>query len=322
MKPNHKNFCGGNYQDWLEVYLTDKCNGKCIWCVDKDGFRPTDRASTKELLHAIGKSGKKNIILLGGEPTLYPELHTLVKGIKLLNKKVYVTTNGSCLHLWTTTLTKLDGLNISIHHYDLNKNKDITGIKLSKHYIRQHIRATQTRLNCNLIKGYIDNKEEIYKFIEFAKEIGATKVRFSELKNDVNNFVNLTTLFDGEYGLNNDPMINGCHQEVKIDRFHVSFRQMCGLQNPLRPKHDCKLATKRVLYYNGIMYDGWQVGETRMDIQKQVGAILDAYKNHLITLEEMEKRIKITISEHIIEIAPDLDELTKGPKNHAGGCHY
>ena len=30
MKPNKNNFCGGNYEDWLEVKLTGNCNGKCV----------------------------------------------------------------------------------------------------------------------------------------------------------------------------------------------------------------------------------------------------------------------------------------------------
>jgi len=28
VEPYYKNFCGGNYQDWLEVMLLPECNGK------------------------------------------------------------------------------------------------------------------------------------------------------------------------------------------------------------------------------------------------------------------------------------------------------
>lgn len=36
-------------------------------------------------------------------------------------------------------------------------------------------------LSCNLIKGYIDSKEEIYKFLEFASSIGIQSVGFVSL---------------------------------------------------------------------------------------------------------------------------------------------
>jgi len=38
--PHSKNFCGGNFQDWLEMKLTNVCNGRCEWCVEEGGFRP------------------------------------------------------------------------------------------------------------------------------------------------------------------------------------------------------------------------------------------------------------------------------------------
>jgi hypothetical protein len=39
-QPHPDNFCGGAFQDWVEVMLTEKCNGKCPWCVEKLGWHP------------------------------------------------------------------------------------------------------------------------------------------------------------------------------------------------------------------------------------------------------------------------------------------
>ena len=72
-KPHPENFCGGNYQDWVEVMLTEKCNGKCSWCIEKRGWHPKKHAQPYEIVNAILETGRKNVILLGGEPTLYPD---------------------------------------------------------------------------------------------------------------------------------------------------------------------------------------------------------------------------------------------------------
>ena len=53
--PHEKNFCGGNFQDWLEVNLTPTCNGNCKWCVEKIGWQPKKHAPWIQHLstHAI-----------------------------------------------------------------------------------------------------------------------------------------------------------------------------------------------------------------------------------------------------------------------------
>jgi len=281
MLPNKHNWCGGNYSDWLEVMLTDKCNGKCSWCVEKSGYHPEYHASTDELISAITgyrpsrikTSDRVNVILLGGEPTLYKEIGILIEGI-VKYASVYVTTNGGMItsEYVDEKLSLITGLNISIHHYDLRKNEDITGILLNQDTLESAIARCRyynigVRINCNIISGHIDSESKILDFIQWARESGADKVRFAELKIDENNFADLAKTMNYKYGLNDDPFICGCNKDVVINDMPVNFRQMCGLQTTKRakPTNPKSINSKKVLYYDGVFYDGWQTTREEVD---------------------------------------------------------
>lgn len=312
MKPHPNNFCGGNYQDWMEVMLTAECNGKCSWCIEKEGFHPRWHIGGKELARIINDDPRPNVLLLGGEPTLYNDLEELNQYLQ--NKNLYITTNGShLLNIFNMKLLK--GVNISIHHYDLERNTKITGCRLvnSLQLIAPlKKKGIQIRFNCNLIKGEIDSKEAILQYIEFAKQYHVDSVRFAELKNVDHEFVDLAEIMDHEYGLNDDPYIHGCNQDVIINGMHVNFRQMCGLQTPLRPKPTYpEQYSKSVLYYNGQYYQGWQKA---MNMRKLLEMVLEQ---------------QITINEAMTLLADDEQKemqkrLQRIPDNNqnGGGCTY
>jgi len=267
MKPHPNNVCSGCYFDWLEVNLLPECNGSCPWCVEALGYHPTSRVSWGELLGAALETGRQNIILLGGEPTLHRDLENLIEMLDHHGRNVYMTTNGALLtpEFVTNKLLRLTGINISVHHFALTENEKITGVKLDAVVLRDAITAlvqagVAVRLNCNLIKGYVDSHEEIKHFTYFAKGMGVTSVRFAELKLDEDQFVNIHQVTAGEYnGTNNEPFGLGCSTEAEIDGVPVNFRQMCGLQTPLRPKPEHPVQPdKAVLYYDGVVYPGWQ----------------------------------------------------------------
>jgi MoaA/NifB/PqqE/SkfB family radical SAM enzyme len=264
MEPHPNNFCGGNYQDWLEVNLTPDCNAKCSWCVEKKGWHPKEKVSYGHLATSILYSGKKNIILLGGEPTLYKDLRKLIRLI-VSEKNVYITTNGSeldCVFI-REVLPGIKGVNISIHHYDHYKNEEITGIVGQKFfYLKEKVKqlkemGIKVRLNCNIIRGYIDSGQEILNYVDWAKNIGVTDVRFAELKGDDTFFVDLSKIV---YLGVTDPFIEGCSKDVVVRGVNVNYRLMCGFNTKLRPQHDWPtFKPKDVLYYDGKMYPGWQV---------------------------------------------------------------
>lgn len=295
-KPHPTNFCGGNFSDWLEVNLLPECNGKCSWCIERAGFHPRYRASWGTIGQAVIDSGKQNIILLGGEPTLYKNLKNLIRMLARAKRNVYVTTNGYLLRQALDSLDGVTGVNISVHHYDLNKNASIVGLKLKQQeisYCINQIRGSgaEVRLNCNLINGYIDSKLEVERYLEFVNNLGAQSVRFAELKMS-GNFVDLTSIFGYKYGLTDDPFVHGCNHNTIINGISVNLRQMCGLQTNYRkvPVNPIQCGAKQVLYYDGIMYQGWQ-SSNNLDKIALIGLLSDLAAGNR-TIGEVERYLK------------------------------
>lgn len=326
MKPNKKNFCGGNFQDWLEVNLIERCNGRCPWCIEKSGYHPTKHATWRVIAEQALKSGKTNIILLGGEPTLYKDISKIIGVLNSAGRKVWVTTNGGLLSpdYIRNTLVGITGINISIHDSDLEKNREITGIHirdLKDIVTALHEIGANIRFNCNCIFGHVDNKEAIERYIEFAKSVGADKIRFAELKQDEEGFVDLAKVLNYNYGLNDDPFTSGCHSDAVINGMPVNFRQMCGLQTSRRPKPKRpEQCNKQVLYYDGKFYDGWQTvkpeKETVKMTNKELRKILKDVVDGKITQEKAARLIR---NEQRKKMKMIENENQAGT---GGGCQY
>lgn len=210
--PHENTYCGNGFPDWLEVNLIDKCNGTCEWCVEKRGWKPVVKADYRTLVKAVLNTERKNIVLLGGEPTLYPDLKSFVSILVKEDRNVYITTNGSMLNPeWIKrNLQGITGMNLSIHSFDLYSNSLITGIHLKEKTLKEsletlHDMNVSIRFNCNCIEGYIDSWDNLVKYIHFAKDIGADKIRFAELKFDNDKFVDLYEITGHKYGTNDDP---------------------------------------------------------------------------------------------------------------------
>jgi len=298
--PNAKNFCGGAFEDWLEVNLTDRCNGRCAWCVEKQGWHPTHHAPWLELVDQMLASHKTNIILLGGEPTLHPQIGKIIQALRGAGRRPWMTTNGTRMtrdwvlrHLWG-----LFGINLSIHHYESKRNETITGLSLQWDLLRDAITALHemdvvVRFNCNCIRGYVDSVEAIRQYARWVTEMGGNKIRFAELKGDDVGFVDLAAILDHKYGLNDNPFRDGCNSDAVIDGVPVNFRQMCGLQTGRRPRPDSpSTRVKPVLYYDGKMYQGWQLTGDHAMTKKEIAAILKQVKEGTLSVEDATKKLK------------------------------
>lgn len=320
-QPHPKNFCGGNFQDWLEVNLIEKCNGRCSWCIERKGYHPKHHTHWQDIAKQIIASGKTNIILLGGEPTLSSHLQDIIDAISLVGCKVWITTNGSRLspEFIFSNLRGIAGINISIHSYDLYQNKKIVGVDiecLSESIVALHEIDASVRFNCNCISGHIDSAERIEQYIWWAKAKGVDKIRFAELKQDNGSFVNLAKILNYGWGLNDDPFLNGCNREAVIHGIPVNFRQMCGLQTKQRvkPKNPVQYA-KKVLYYDGKFYDGWQTVIKEEDVtDKEIVVILREVEKGVLTSEEAFAKLKGIKEKEVVREVVRYESV--------GGCQY
>lgn len=166
------------------IYLitTYRCNWKCDFCLFRFNYeKETDICTYIERVeYAIKNSDRKVYIkITGGEPFVYPELLRAILGtLHKYKDKIYkigIGSNGS----------------IPIPEF-FNKSTIKTHIFLSRHDIDKNLPSVKElsakidnpmidfRVNCNLIKGKIDNVEMIKKTIE-ARSDEFTHFCFREL---------------------------------------------------------------------------------------------------------------------------------------------
>lgn len=104
---------------WLTTNYT--CNCKCDWCYAQKMLakhRNMDLQYAKQIVKYLQVRGIRTITLIGGEPTIYPNLIELICYIKSLGIKVRLATNGKRFKdkdfAQRIVASKIDGINISI----------------------------------------------------------------------------------------------------------------------------------------------------------------------------------------------------------------
>ena len=104
---------------WLTTNYT--CNCKCDWCYAQKMLakhRCMDLQYAKQIVSYLHDKKIQTITLIGGEPTIYPNLVELIRYIKSLGIKVRLATNGkrfkNKVFAQQIVSSKIDGINISI----------------------------------------------------------------------------------------------------------------------------------------------------------------------------------------------------------------
>lgn len=104
---------------WITTNYT--CNCKCDWCYARKMLgkhQNIDLQYAMKIVEYLKKTGVETITLIGGEPTIYPNLIDLISFIRSLGIKVRIATNGKRFKEKEYTKKILDigidGINISI----------------------------------------------------------------------------------------------------------------------------------------------------------------------------------------------------------------
>ena len=94
--------------DYMNLILTHECNKKCAFCVDEyvgeKGFVSIE--TVKKSLYFAKQKGIRDILLIGGEPTLHPEIIGIAKLVKSMGFHSIITTN----YTKPCVVKKLDGI--------------------------------------------------------------------------------------------------------------------------------------------------------------------------------------------------------------------
>lgn len=263
MKCHPQNSCVDCKNNGVNIKITNTCNCNCDFCIEKGGL-VTEEKPVETLIEATNMLDFESVLILGGEPLLYPHLEEYLKGVK--NKRIYLTTNGTMLTDKMAEMLSgyLTGINISIHHYTEQENQRIYKYpNYSFDNIRSAIKIfnkheVPVRINSNLVKGVLDTREEVTSMIYFARFLGASSIRFAEMQHCEGLWVDSSILFEG---LPQNPYVDGCEKVVyEIEGFKATVKMTCGFVNSLKERPNDptrKQNQRRVIYPNGEILDGW-----------------------------------------------------------------
>lgn len=145
---------------YLSIVATNNCQLSCPYCINSN----TDRSLNMPIKKAIDNISKakkllgiKECVILGGEPTLYPDLKELISALKDMNfEKICLTTNGINLKNDMSFINNgITHLNISVHND--NKLFSLEDLANVYKYIKEFNSDIQVRVNTNVYKYNHDN---------------------------------------------------------------------------------------------------------------------------------------------------------------------
>ena len=200
--PNFKcNTCDGIYSSF-DIHFTSNCDNCCSYCIDSiNRCHSSTIPDVDKIIDTIKKyqDGFDDVLFLSGEPCLYlEELIDCIKKIKqYTNLKVYVTTSVP----YTCSLNRekfielielVDGLNISAQHYCEDIADEIR--HTTSQFDRQEFYSnlpykSKIRINLNLLKSYLDTREEIINCLHHYDNMGFGSILLRELQHSPNHFV-------------------------------------------------------------------------------------------------------------------------------------
>ncbi len=174
----------------LYIHINKICNARCKFCNIYKQCAPKVEFDFHKLsvvlmeLQRVNRLGR--IAITGGETFLDIKLlDNVLSTIKRAIKSPMVTINTNASMLYKLCQLKnidvLTEIRISRHHYLDGNNDAVFGIKCAtlsdiSEAVKKY--GDIIKLNCNLIKGYIDDVSEISKYLETVSSIGISEVGF------------------------------------------------------------------------------------------------------------------------------------------------
>ncbi len=82
----------------MEIEFNRECNFNCIYCYvqnDSNGREELTAQESRDAIRQAGELGARKIIILGGEPMLYPHIMEMIRFIKERSMEIELFTNGT-----------------------------------------------------------------------------------------------------------------------------------------------------------------------------------------------------------------------------------
>ena len=243
LKPSLNSICGKSY-NLLNIKLISACNGKCSFCIASGTPCKKSTNASNFIKTAISLKEFNNVDILGGEPTLYPQLIDVVKGIRPYKKQIGIISNGSNLKVLEQCLPYIDTLTLSIHSFDYSKNSSGIFIDEKKLKTLNKIKGkVETICAAVVTKETISNLKEIKVFAKKAKKLGFSAIKLMELStsNEKIEFIDLQDLLIKFNIHQKNATLKGCFFELKeLSRYlkiKTYIKLCCPFNNIFKAKN-------------------------------------------------------------------------------------
>ena len=132
----------------MEIEFSLRCNFRCPYCYvprHPDLSRELTRAEIKDVIQQAAALGARKIIILGGEPTIYPHIEEMIRFIRGLDLAVEMFTNGSGISADFAKLLADQDVRVvlKMNSFDEATQDRLTGISGSYRQIRQTLSYLQ-----------------------------------------------------------------------------------------------------------------------------------------------------------------------------------
>lgn len=248
-------------EPYVNLYVRSKfCNSKCKFCTfAEDASNYNEQKFIEVLKELTSKIKVRKIAFTGGEPTLYWDKFisavTIAKEMAP-DSNLSMNTDGFRLEkLFNDPISKwFNNIHISRHHFDDTLNNEVFDTVCPTAEELKWAQSTtdnkfQIQLSCNLIKNYIDNKEKMYQYMEWANSL------------EINNIGFVSLMPVNKYSMEN--YIGYNMKDLISDRFNVtkewSYKDACECTNYVYIPEDLR-ETIRVYHKN--TYAPFDINET------------------------------------------------------------
>lgn len=174
------------------VKVTDCCNARCAFCSNGGCHKNIEAFNHVKLWEVIDELREKDIIInriniTGGEPSVASEIVNQILATasteQYLNIHLHLNTNGLVpASQDMMRQPRWNSISMSLHHYDRDKLSEIYGVSISEKALEfEDIDLERVNASCNLIRGFIDNSDEVENMMKFAIALRLPRLGFVAL---------------------------------------------------------------------------------------------------------------------------------------------
>jgi Fe-coproporphyrin III synthase len=165
----------------VTLYLTDRCNSRCVTCdYWRHGRDDMDLAAVTRLLPSFAQLHTEVVLLSGGEPLLNPEWAQIAELLRRNGLNVWLLTSGLALAKHARRVTNLiDAITVSLDGTDSETYTAIRGLNAFDK-VCAGIRAAADQGTPPSIRVTVQraNYRQLPAFVDLAKTLGAQRISF------------------------------------------------------------------------------------------------------------------------------------------------